>query len=233
MKIQGLQRTTLIDYPGKIACTLFLSGCNFRCSYCHNPELINIPSKANYSESKVLDFLEKRKKYLNGVCITGGEPLFSLDLNFVRRIKSLGYFVKLDTNGSFPKRLQEFIDNNLVDYIAMDIKSSKEMYEKVVNSKILIDNIEKSIKIISGFPNYEFRTTIVKRFHSHSDIKKMLEWVETLIGKKIKRYYLQGFKNKGKFIDSSFTSEPDISEDFLLELKKISKNYCEEVGIRV
>ena len=109
MKIHGLQRTTLIDYPGKIACTLFLSGCNFRCSYCHNPELIALPKEANYSESEVLDFLEKRKKYLEGVCITGGEPLFSLDIGFVKKIKALGYFIKLDTNGSFPKKLQKLL----------------------------------------------------------------------------------------------------------------------------
>ncbi|MAE82133.1 MAG: anaerobic ribonucleoside-triphosphate reductase activating protein [Flammeovirgaceae bacterium] len=233
MKIQGLQKTTLIDYPGKIACTLFLAGCNFRCSYCHNPELIVVPKEANYSESEVLEFLEKRKGQLEGVCITGGEPLFSLDIEFVRKIKALGYFIKLDTNGSFPNRLQELIDENLVDYIAMDIKASREMYERVVNSKILIENIERSIRIVSGFPNYEFRTTIVKKFHNTSEIARMFEWVRGLIEGRVERYYLQGFKNNGKLIDNSLSSERDVEENYLLELKEVCEGYCGEVGVRV
>lgn len=233
MKIHGLQKTTLIDYPGKIACTIFLAGCNFRCSYCHNPELISIKGEGKYSETNILNFLKRRQGQLEGVCITGGEPLFSLDVKFVRKIKELGYSVKLDTNGSFPKKLQMLIDEGLIDYIAMDIKASKEMYERVVGSKILIKNIEESIKIISRFPNYEFRTTIVPKFHSKKEIEKMFSWINSLVEGKVKHYYLQGFKNNGKLLDESLNSEKDVEGDYLFDLKEAVKDDCEVVGIRV
>ncbi|MBI2043282.1 anaerobic ribonucleoside-triphosphate reductase activating protein [Candidatus Pacearchaeota archaeon] len=233
MLIKGLQKTTLIDYPGKVACTIFLFGCNFRCGYCHNPELVATPENFSYSENAILDFLEKRKRYLEGVCITGGEPLMNIDLEFLRKIKNLGYKIKLDTNGSFPEKLKKIIEEELVDYIAMDIKASKENYEKVVNSNVSIEKIEESIAIISDFPEHEFRTTIVKRFHNAEEIKKIMIWLNEISKKKDLKYYLQGFKNSGKLLDSGFSSEKNVDEVYLLELKKICEPNCKEVIVRV
>ena len=237
MIIKGLQKTTLIDYPGKVACTIFLFGCNFRCGFCHNPELVLEKNPGLfYTEEEIISFLEKRKKYLDGVCITGGEPLVSLREDFLRKIKELGFSVKLDTNGSFPERLQEFIDKNLVDYIAMDIKASRVNYSDVVNplGKFDIESIEKSIKIISDFGNYEFRTTILYKYHDAEEIKKMMEWLKSLVeGRKMKSFYLQGFKNSGKFVDVSFSSEKNVTEEHLNSLKSVADDYFEKVGVRV
>ena len=233
MLIKGLQKTTLIDYPGEIACTIFLFGCNFRCGYCHNPELVVTANEIDYSEDEILGFLEKRKKYLNGVCITGGEPLMNVDFEFLKKIKNLGYKIKIDTNGSFPEKLKKLIEEKLVDYIAMDVKSSRENYGKVVNSNISIEKIEESIKIISNFQECEFRTTIVEKFHDEEEIRKIMLWLNKITGKKNLRYCLQGFKNSGKLLNPEFSSEKDVSESCLLELKKICEPFCGEVIIRV
>jgi pyruvate formate lyase activating enzyme len=232
MKIKGIQKLTLVDYPGKLACTIFLFGCNFKCGFCHNPELVIGNDKGGYYEEEILDFLEKRKKYLDGVCITGGEPLLSLKDDFLKKIRSLGYLIKIDTNGSCPERLQWIIDKGLVDFISMDIKSSKEKYSEVVDCEIELDKIEESIKIISLFPNYEFRTTIVGGIHDAEELMKMMAWLNGVAGK-LKEFSLQGFKNNGKFIDDSFSSKKDISEDYLIELSNVIKDHCEKVNIRV
>ena len=137
MKISGLQKTTLIDYPGEVACTLFLYGCNFRCGFCHNPEIVIRDFEEGFSEENILNFLKERKGKLDAVCITGGEPLMSLDLDFVKKIKEIGYKIKVDTNGSFPNRLKEMVDLGLVDYVAMDIKAAKKNYSKVVNVVVI------------------------------------------------------------------------------------------------
>ena len=233
MLIKGLQKTTLIDYPGKIACTIFLFGCNFRCGYCHNPELVTTPEDFSYSEDEILDFLERRKKYLDGICITGGEPLMNIDLEFLKKIKSMGYKIKLDTNGSFPNKLRKLIEEKLVDYIAMDIKASRENYEKVVNSKVLIEKIEESIKIISNFQEHEFRTTIVEKFHDTEEIKKIILWLNEISEGKVLKYYFQGFKNSGKLLNPEFSSEKNIEESYLLELKKVCEPICGKVIVRI
>lgn len=233
MKIMGLQEATLIDYPGKIACTLFLYGCNFRCGFCHNPELVLRPEGKEYSEGEILEFLKKRKEYLEGICITGGEPLLSLDLRFLRRIRELGYLIKIDTNGDFPEKLKEIIEKGLVDFIAMDIKSSKEKYEEITNSSVNLDKIEESIRLVSLLNNYEFRTTIVEGIHDLSEVKKIAVWLNEIIGKKPKKFCLQGFKNKGKILGGGFQSKKDTSEEFLNELKEEVKDYFEEMEIRV
>jgi len=233
MKIKGLQKLTLIDYPGKLACTIFLFGCNFRCGFCHNPELVLNKLGGNISEQEVLDFLEKRKKYLEGICITGGEPLLTLEKDFLKKIKSLGYKIKLDTNGSFPEKLEEFVSEGLIDFVSMDIKSSKENYLKVSNSKIEIEKIEKSIKLISGLKDYEFRTTILEEIHTTEEMEKIGKWLNELIGKIPKKYFLQGFKNNGKFIDQKYQNKIDVTEVFLERLKQKIECYFEEVGIRV
>ena len=233
MNIDGFQKFTLIDYPGKIACTLFLHGCNFRCGFCHNPELVTSPAKNIYSEKEILNFLLKRKGQLEGVCFTGGEPLMTIKEEFLREIKNIGYDIKLDTNGSFPDLLEELIGINLIDSVAMDIKSRPEKYQKITNSNIDVTKIEKSIKIICSLEDYEFRTTILEDFHTKEEMIEAGKWLNELCGKKPKRFVLQGFKNQGKFICDVFKNKRNTREEYLQELKKILEPYFEKVDIRV
>jgi len=232
MKICGLQKITLIDYPGKIACTIFLYGCNFRCGFCHNPELVTEKNENIFSEKKILDFLGKRKKYLEGVCITGGEPSLTLEKSFLREIKKMGYLIKIDTNGSLPEKLKEIIDENLVDFVAMDVKASKENYKKITNSEISPERIEESIKLISKLKDYEFRTTVIEGIHDVEEMKKIAEWLNKLIGKP-KKYSLQAFKNSGKVLSEEFKNKKDTSEKFIREIKEAIKDNFDEVEIRV
>ncbi|RLG12462.1 anaerobic ribonucleoside-triphosphate reductase activating protein [Candidatus Pacearchaeota archaeon] len=234
MKIKGLQELTLIDYPGKIACTLFLYGCNFRCGFCHNPELVLSSVGKDYNEKEILDFLKKRKGQLEGICITGGEPLMTIEVDFLKKIKDLGYSIKLDTNGSFPELLEELIKKGLIDFVAMDIKSSKEKYQKITNSNIDVKKIEKSIKVISSLLDYyEFRTTILEDFHDVKELEDMAKWLNQLCAGKPKKFVLQGFKNQGKFIDESFKNKKSTKEEYLSELKNILKDYFEIIEVRV
>jgi len=234
MKIAGLEKFSLIDYPKKISCIIFLFGCNFRCGFCHNPELVLGKNEGSFSEEEILNFLEKRKKQLDGVCISGGEPLMTLKKSFVKKIKDLGYFVKIDTNGSFPERLKDFLEEKLVDFVAMDLKSSPKNYSKVAGVLVDLKKIEESIKlIVNSGVDYEFRTTIVEGFHSKEEIKDLGKWVKNLIGKKAKKYSIQGFKNKGKLLDESFGKKKDTSEKELKEIKKELADYFEEVEVRV
>ncbi len=233
MKIKGIQELTLIDYPGKLACTLFLFGCNFRCGFCHNPELVLAPLGKDYTENEILDFLEKRKGQLEGVCITGGEPLMTIDVDFLKKIKDLGYSIKIDTNGSFPELLEELIKKKLIDYVAMDIKSSKGKYNEVTNSDIEIKKIEKSIKIISSLLGYyEFRTTIVEDLHDVRELEEMAKWIDNLCAGKAKKFVLQGFKNQGKLIEGKYKKKKDTREGYLKDLKEILGDYFEIVEIR-
>lgn len=232
MIIAGLQKLTLIDYPGRIACSVFLYGCNFRCGFCHNPSLVVKPSTIQISEEEILDFLEKRKRYLDGVCITGGEPLMSIEEEFLKKIKRIGYSIKIDTNGCFPEKLRELIGKKLVDHVAMDIKASREKYKKVANSEVELDKIEESIRIISKLKEYEFRTTFVRRYHDEGEIKRIAEWLNKVTGEKPKRYCLQAFRNSGEFVDEGFKTEPDVSKEELLEIKERIKDYFGEVCVR-
>lgn len=212
MRIGGIQKLTLIDYPGVIATTVFTVGCSFRCGFCHNPELV-LPEKfpeLNEMEKEFFEHLEKRKGKLEGVCITGGEPTIQPDIiEFIRKIKDMGYLVKLDSNGSNPHVLEKIIQEGLVDFIAMDIKSAPENYSKVVGLNVDIEKIKKSVKMImeSGI-DYEFRTTVVPGVHSEEEFLEVGKWI-----KGAKAYYLQeyremitldekiGQKTKGKKID--------------------------------
>jgi pyruvate formate lyase activating enzyme len=234
MIVAGLEKFTLLDYPGKIACTIFLYGCNFRCGFCHNPELVIDKNPDSFSEDYILEFLNKRKNQLEAVCFTGGEPLLTLKKDFVKKVKQMGYLVKIDTNGSNPNALKELIDERLVDYIAMDIKSSKEKYETIIHSKINIELIEKSITLIahSNVP-YEFRTTILKRFHDIDEIKKIGVELNELFGKKPEKYTLQGFSNQGKTLDNAFKNEANTEENYLLELKRTAINHFNIVELRI
>ena len=168
--ICGLQKMTLLDFPGKVACTVFLGGCNFRCPFCHNASLVtHIPEKADMDEERLFAFLTKRKGILDGVCVTGGEPLLQPDIeNFLRKIKDLGYLVKLDTNGSFPEKLKDLVEKKLVDYVAMDIKNSMKRYGETIGLDTRYsDAIAESVSYLKeGHVPFEFRTTVVKHYHS-------------------------------------------------------------------
>lgn len=199
MKIYGLQKMTLLDFPGKVACTIFTGGCNFRCPFCHNAMLVTELDKDNfYTEEEIFDFLKKRVGILDGVCITGGEPLMQNDIaDFIIKVREMGYSVKLDTNGSYPEKLAELIENKLVDYVAMDIKNTPEKYAETIGVKNFdFTPIAKSIALImnSGV-QYEFRTTVVSEFHTIDDIEKIAEYIRGAQG-----FYLQNFVDSGNLI---------------------------------
>ncbi len=234
MQIAGLQKLTLIDCPDKIACTIFLFGCNFRCGFCHNPELVlpDNPEKI-YKEKEILDFLRQRKKYLDAVCITGGEPLINPELNeLLRKIKELGFIVKLDTNGSNPNKLKELIDEKIIDYIAMDIKADKDNYNTLAGVKIDINQIEESMKIIinSGL-DYEFRTTVIKGYHDAEKLRKIGEWISSF--GKAKKYVIQNFiPREDKLVDEKFEKIIPFEDNKLDEMKKAVSGYFEKTEIR-
>ncbi len=199
MNIAGLQKMTLLDYPGKVACTVFLPGCNFRCPFCHNSGLLDTAPQV-ISEAELLAFLEKRKKLLDGVCITGGEPTLQPGLaGLLRSIKALGYPVKLDTNGSRPEVLKALVSERLVDYVAMDIKNSPRCYpETVGTAQIDLSVLEESIRFLLTDPvDYEFRTTVVDELHSAEAMQNMGKWLSSLQpGKLPKRWFLQCFRDR-------------------------------------
>ena len=229
MKIGGLQKTSLIDYPGKICCIIFTQGCNFRCPYCHNPELV-LPElfSPSIEEEEIFSFLEKRKKYLDGVSITGGEPCIHKDiLAFLEKVKNIGYSVKLDTNGYFPKIIKEAIKRRIVDYIAMDIKGPIEKYSEIAGVKVDVSRILKSIELIkeSGI-EYEFKTTIVKSQLSKEDFEKIGEMI-----KGASLYFLQKFK-PSKTVKPDFINEETYSEEEFEQIKEIMGKYVKECKIR-
>ena len=199
----GLQKTTLVDYPGKVAATVFTAGCNFRCPYCHNPELVlpaMIEKQPKITEKEILDFLKERSGFLEGLCITGGEPTIHSDLiDFIQKVKDLGLLVKLDTNGSLPKVLENLLKSKLIDWVAMDIKAPKEKYELFTQGQIKAEIIDQSIKIIKKSKvDYEFRTTLAPEILTEKDILGIVDWI-----KPADRYYLQQFKNE-KTLDDNF-----------------------------
>ncbi len=197
MKIGGFQKMTVLDYPGKVACTVFTHGCNLRCPFCHNARLV-VRDEDLIDENEILSYLNKRRGILDGVCISGGEPTLQSDLfDFMKKVKDLGMLIKLDTNGTCPDKLQYAIDNGLVDYVAMDIKNCREEYAKTCGlSKMDISKIEKSVEILmqSGI-DYEFRTTVTKELHTPDDFAKIGQWI-----KGAKRYYIQSFVDSGDII---------------------------------
>lgn len=199
MKIAGLQKMTLLDFPGKVACTVFLDGCNFRCPFCHNSPLLEGNAEQLMTEEALLTFLEKRKGILDGVCVTGGEPTLQKELpEFLKKIKDLGYAVKLDTNGYRPEVLKSVVEQGLVDYVAMDIKNSPSRYSETVGKKINLEKIEESIRfLVSENVNYEFRTTVAEPLHDAQSICEMGRWlIKTTGGKLAKALYLQAFTER-------------------------------------
>lgn len=225
MNIAGVQKVTLLDYPGKVACEIFTQGCNFECPFCQNSSLIPITNAGEFSEEEIFEYLNLRKNILDGVVITGGEPTVQKDLKgFIKKIKDLGLLVKLDTNGGNPKVLQELIDEKLVDYVAMDIKNIFNKYNITAGKKINLDNIKKSIEILKASKiDYEFRTTIIKEMHSLDDIISICK----LVGNA--KYYLQNFEDSENVIDHSLHG---FSREELLFIDKYLKDLFPNVEIR-
>ena len=183
MVIAGLQKMTLLDYPGKVACTVFLQGCNFRCPFCHNSDLLGNDGPATIDRAELMAFLNKRRGLLDAVCITGGEPTLQPDLpELLAEIKALGFLVKLDTNGSRPDVLKRLVADGLIDYVAMDIKNCPERYAETVGlPTVRLQPIEESIAfLMNGDVDYEFRTTVVDELHDEAAIRRMGEWLKRL-----------------------------------------------------
>lgn len=221
MIIGGLQKTTLIDYPGKLACTVFLAVCNFRCPWCYSGELvlpIKIARQPRILEKEFFDFLRSRKGLLEGVVICGGEPTVNKELlQFVEKIKAMGFFVKLDTNGSNPAMLKDLVGRELVDYVAMDIKALPgEVYQKIMGEGVKIEDIKESVEFLKkGNVDFEFRTTVVNTIHTKEDFSEIAKW----IGGPGVKYYLQNFRPE-KTIDPEFEKIKPFQKEFLEEIAK-------------
>ena len=226
MNFAGFQKLTLLDYPGKVACILFTKGCNFRCPFCHNGSLVRADEMQTIADTEILTFLKKRQGILEGVCITGGEPLLHNGLkDFIKEVKKLGYSVKLDTNGSIPEKLKELVEKELIDYVAMDIKNSFAKYSLTCGFETDIDNIKQSIGfLLSGAVDYEFRTTLVKELHTFEDMKAIGEMI-----KGAKRYFLQNFKDSGDVLEENMHP---FDEDELEKFKNIAAEYIADTTIR-
>jgi len=232
MQIHGIQKLTLIDYPGKVACTLFTGGCNFRCPFCHNAGLVLNPDVADaLDEAEIMAFLKKRVDLLDGVCISGGEPLLQGDIvRFAGEIKKLGYGVKLDTNGSFPDRLKELVKSGIVDYVAMDIKNSPEKYAKTIGiDDYFMPAIRESVEFLkSGVVDFEFRTTAVRQLHEPQDFAEMGKWIQ---GPHTK-WFLQNFCDSGNIISGGLSGFKRFElEKFLEVMKKyVSQSELREIS---
>ena len=226
MEIGGLEKSTLIDYPGRVAATVFLLGCNFRCPFCYSSELVlpeKILKQPRIPEKVFFDFLKERQGLLDGVVICGGEPTINKDLPaFIKKIKNLGFLVKLDTNGSNPEMLKDLIDKKLINYVAMDIKAplKKEKYEMATGTKINLEKIKKSIKILKrGKVDYEFRSTILPRVHTKEDVVNIAKWIR---GAEV--YYLQQFRPE-KTIDPEYEKCKPFSQKDAQEIQKECNKY--------
>ncbi|MCX8194389.1 MAG: anaerobic ribonucleoside-triphosphate reductase activating protein [Candidatus Pacearchaeota archaeon] len=231
MLIGGLQRLTLIDYPGKIAATLFVQGCNFRCPFCHNSPLV-IKTTKPIPEVDIRAYLEARKRFLDAVVISGGEPTLQKDLpDFCKKLKSLGFLVKIDTNGSNPDMLKLLVKEKLVDFIAMDIKTAltKKDYEKTIGTKVNIAKIKKSIDIVKKFKEHEFRTTCVPGLINEKELLSIGKYLKKKGANKT--YYLQQFQPHNT-LDKSFESMTPYTESELRKFQKTLEPFFEFIGVR-
>ena len=231
--ICGLQKMTLLDFPGKIACTVFLGGCNFRCPFCHNSELFTGKPEKLMENEEFFAFLKTRKGLLDGVCVSGGEPTLYKDLPaFLAKIKELGFLVKLDTNGYRPEVVKELVEKNLVDYIAMDVKNSPAMYAQTVGLETMdLAPIEETLRfLIDGNVDYELRTTLVSQLHSDASIQDMGVWLGSLVpGKKPEKLFLQSFVDRDTVLFAGLTApETETTAGFA----KILEPFAKEVTIR-
>lgn len=228
MKLVGLQKMTVLDFPGRVACIVFTFGCNFRCPFCHNASLVVGDGESDITEDEFFDYLKKRQGILDGVCVTGGEPLIQNGIeDFLKKIKSFGYQIKLDTNGSYPEKLKKLVAEGLVDYVAMDIKNSPEFYSVTVGKDdVDFEKIKQSIDFLINEADieYEFRTTVVAEFHN----EEVFDGIGKLI-KGAKNYYLQGFVDSGDLIGKNLTALP---KPIMEKMAKRVEPYVENVGIR-
>lgn len=228
MKFYGMQKMTLLDYPGYVACTLFTGGCNFRCPFCHNALLV-LDLDENYTipEEEVLAFLKKRQGLLDGVCVTGGEPLINKNIgDFLSKVKELGFKIKLDTNGTNPALLKELVSQNLVDYVAVDIKNSPEKYAETVGLKSFdMSTINETVNfLMTGCVDYEFRTTVTKQFHTEKSMEEAARFIRGA-----KRYFLQNFVDSGNLIGSGITGQ---SKEEMEKLLAVVKKYVPDSCLR-
>ena len=216
MRIGGLQKLTLLDYPGKVACTVFLSGCNLRCPYCHNPALV-LPEQSNapgMPESEVFAFLEQRKGKLDGICITGGEPTLQPELpGFLEKLRGLGYAIKLDTNGTNPGMLNRLLHDGILNYVAMDIKNSPSRYAETCGGADVLSKVRESADLLLNSPtDYEFRTTVCKLLHTEKEMEEIGRWLRGA-----KRYFLQPFVDTGDLVSGGVQAH---TQDELTRLRQ-------------
>lgn len=225
MQIMGFQKLTLLDYPGYVAATIFIGDCNFRCPFCQNASLVYMEEEV-IDQNYILSYLEERKKYLDGVCVSGGEPTMQKELvDFIKKIKSMGFKIKLDTNGTNPTMVRNLIDNKLIDFVSMDIKNSKEKYNTTADAIVNIESIQKTIDILmENNIDYEFRTTIVYEFHNEEDIIKISKWL-----KGAKKYALQQFQDSGDLIQEGLHAH---EKETLHKFKEILEKNIKEIQIR-
>ena len=228
MRICGLQKLAMVDFPGKVAATVFTGGCNLRCPFCHNALLVTrLEESPAMEESEILDFLKKRKGLLDGVVLSGGEPLLQSGMvDFLRKVRELGYAIKVDTNGCYPAVLREILAEGLVDYVAMDIKNSREKYAETCGlSAMNLSPVEESIRLLreSGV-EYEFRTTLVRELHTIQDMEAIGRWLG-----EVPRYYLQQFVDSGNLVNSGFTA---FEAEEMAEMAAVLRSYVTNVDLR-
>lgn len=231
--ISGLQKMTLLDYPGKVACTVFLQGCNFRCPFCHNSDLLGKDGPETIPVETLLTFLKKRVGLLDAVCITGGEPTLQKELpELIRQIKALGYLVKLDTNGSRPAVLKALAEEKLIDYVAMDIKNAPARYGKTAGVPNMdLSGVEESIRyLLEDHVDYEFRTTVADELHDAQDMEEMGAWLCSLIpGRKPRRHYIQPYVDRDSVLTQGLHTP---EKEKLLDMAGKLTPYADLVEIR-
>ena len=227
MKVFGFEKLSMVDFPGHLCCTVFTGGCNFKCPFCQNSDLVKMQNLREINQDEIFSYLSKRKGVIDSLCISGGEPTIYPDLEqFIVKIKSLGFLVKLDTNGTNYEMLKRLIENNLVDYVAMDIKNSLSAYGETAGTNFVdLENIKKSVELLKrNLVDYEFRTTLVKQFHSTSTITEMANWLDGA-----KRIFLQHFVDNGTCLQKGLNEvEKQDAEKFL----DILKNHVNHVELR-
>ncbi len=226
MNFGGFQKLTVLDFPEHVSCIVFTKGCNFRCPFCHNAALVKGNGEESYTEEEILSYLNKRKNILDGVVISGGEPLMHKDIkDFCVKVKALGYDIKLDTNGSYPDKIIELVSEGLVDYVAMDVKNSFEKYELTSGAKVNLEDIKKSISfLLEGRVSYEFRTTVVSQFHTPQDI---VEISKNIVG--AKKYFLQNFLDSGNILGENLSP---VTKEKLDEMAVLAGENLSCVAIR-
>ena len=228
MHFCGMNKTTLLDYPGHVAATLFTGGCNMRCPFCQNSTLVLVPwEQPEISEQEVLAFLRRRQRILEGVCITGGEPTLHPDLeDFIRRVRELGYLIKLDTNGYRPQILRRLLEEKLLDYVAMDIKASRERYGIACGvPELELRRIEESVELLKASAiSYEFRTTVVKGIHSPEEFTAIGQWLQGC-----RAYYLQSFRDSGQVMEPGFA---EFERRELEEMRERAAQYIPQTELR-